>query len=104
MKTKSIVVVTATLAMLTLASCIKKPMACVDSETKTSTVGQSVSFDASCSMDAHHYEWEFGDGATGSGASTTHAYNSKGTFTAKIKAMSKNMKKESEKTITVTIN
>ena len=104
MKTKSIVVAIATLSVLSFSSCMKKPMACVDSETKSTTIGQSVSFDASCSMDAHHYEWEFGDGATGSGATTTHAYNNKGTFTVKIKAMSKNMKKESEKTITVTVN
>ena len=104
MKTKSILVAVATITVLSFSSCMKKPMACVDSPTKTGTVGQSISFDASCSMDAHHYEWEFGDGATGSGASTTHAYNSAGTYTAKIKAMSKNMKKEDEKTVTVTVN
>ena len=104
MKTKSIVVATATLVVLALTSCMKKPMACVDSESKTGTQGQAVSFDAGCSMDAHHIEWEFGDGATGSGSSVSHAYNSKGTFTAKVKAMSKNMKKEDMKSITVTIN
>jgi PKD repeat protein len=104
MKKQSIIVAVAAFALLSFSSCMKKPMACVDSATKTATVGQSVSFDASCTMDAHHYEWDFGDGATGSGATTTHAYNSKGTFTAKIKAMSKNMKKEDEKAVTVTVN
>lgn len=104
--TKSILVAAATITILSFSSCMKKPMACVDSATKTGTVGQAVSFDASCSMDAKHYEWEFGDGATSSGASssTTHAYNSTGSYTAKVKAMSKSMKKMDEKSITVTIN
>ena len=106
MKKQTIAVAIATVVALSFSSCMKKPMACVDSATKTGTVGQSVSFDAGCSMNAMHYQWDFGDGATASGASatTTHAYNSAGTFTTKVKAMSKNMKKEDEKTITVTIN
>ncbi|MBI3518896.1 MAG: PKD domain-containing protein [Bacteroidetes bacterium] len=106
MKTKSILVATATITLLSFSNCMKKPMACVDSATKTGTVGQAVSFDASCSMNAAHYEWDFGDGATSSGssASTTHAYNSAGTYTAKLKAMTKKMKKQDEKTITVTVN
>ncbi len=106
MKKQSIIVAVATFAVLSFSSCMKKPMACVDSATKSGTVGQAVSFDGSCSMDAKHYEWEFGDGATSSGTSaiTTHAYNSAGTYTAKMKAMSKNMKKTDEKSITVTIN
>lgn len=104
MKKQTIIVALATFAVLGFSSCMKAPMACIDSATKSATAGQSVSFDASCSMDAHHYEWEFGDGSTGSGATTTHAYNSKGIYTAKVKAMSKNMKKEDEKAITVTVN
>lgn len=103
---KLILITTLIISILGLASCMKKPMACVDSATKSGTVGQSISFDASCSMDAKHFEWEFGDGATASGSSAlvTHAYNSIGTYTARVKAMSKNMKKESEKLITVTVN
>ena len=104
MKTKSIFMTTAIIAALSFTSCMKEPMACVDSPTKTGTAGQSISFDASCSMDAKHYEWEFGDGGKGEGATVTHVYNTAGTYTAKVKAMSKNMKKENEKTITVTVN
>lgn len=102
--TKSILVALATITMLSFSNCMKKPMACVDSATKTGTVGQSISFDASCSMDAKHIEWDFGDGAMANGTTSTHAYNSAGTYTAKMKAMSKNMKKTDEKSITVTIN
>ena len=106
MKTNSVLITTATVVAFSLISCMKKPMACVDSATKSGTVGQAVSFDAGCSMNAMHYEWDFGDGGTasGTGATTSHAYNSAGTYTAKVKAMSKNMKKTDEKTVTVTIN
>ncbi|MBC7412479.1 MAG: PKD domain-containing protein [Bacteroidia bacterium] len=94
----------ATILVVTLSSCMKAPMACTDASTKTATVGTSVSFDASCSMGAHHYEWMFGDGATGSGASTTHVYNTKGSYTCTVKTLSNNMNKEDSKTIAVTIN
>lgn len=104
MKKQSIIVAVAAFAVLSFSSCMKKPMACVDSESKSGTQGQAISFDAGCSMDAHHIEWDFGDGAMGSGSSVTHAYNSKGTFTAKVKAMDKKMKKEDSKSITVTVN
>ncbi len=104
MKVKAIILIPVAAVALIFASCMKTPMACVDSPSKTATVGQQVSFDASCSMDAKHYTWDFGDGSTGEGETVTHAYNTKGTYTAKVKAMSKNMKKESEKAITVTVN
>lgn len=104
MKTKSILIIMALFGVFAITSCMKEPMACLDSATKSGNVGQSISFDASCSMDAHHYEWTFGDGATGEGASVTHAYNTVGTYSATMTAMSKNRKKEDIKTITVTIN
>lgn len=104
MKTKNKIMSLMFIGTLALASCMKDPMACVDSPTKTGTTGQPISFDASCSMDAMHYEWEFGDGTKAEGATVTHAYSAVGTYTAKVKAMSKDMKKESEKTITVTVN
>jgi len=47
-----------------------------------------VSFDASASYDPDgsitSYKWEFGDGGTGSGATTNHTYEKGGTFTAKL--------------------
>jgi PKD repeat protein len=93
-----------TIFVITLTSCMKAPMACTDGTTKTAAVGASVAFDASCSMNAHHYEWTFGDGAAGAGATTTHVYNAKGNYTCTLKTLSKNMKKEDSKTIAITIN
>lgn len=104
MKIKSILLAATALTVISLSSCMKDPMACVDNTTKTGTVGQAVTFDASCSMDAHHYEWDFGDGATGEGESVTHSYNTAGSYSVTFKAMSKNMKKEDMKMIMVTIN
>ncbi len=90
-------------AILTFSSCQKEPMACFDAPA-TGTVGQSASFNASCSMDAHHYEWNFGDGGTSMDANATHVYNTAGTYTVKLMTMSKNSKKMDEISKTITIN
>ena len=87
---------------LTLSSCMKEPMACIEAPS-SGTVGQSITF-TSCSMDAHHVEWTFGDGATASESTTTHIYSAAGTYTVKLVAMSKNRKKSDEKTQVITIN
>jgi PKD domain len=57
----------------------------------SATVGQPVTFAASASDpdpgDAvTDYQWDFGDGATGSGSSIQHAYSSAGTFTSTVQA------------------
>jgi chitodextrinase len=52
---------------------------------QTVITGETVIFDGSGSSDPDgtivSYEWDFGDGATGSGETTTHAYVSTGTYT-----------------------
>jgi PKD repeat protein len=52
------------------------------------TVGLPVVFDGSGSSDVDgtivSYEWDFGDGGTGSGVSPTHMYGSAGTFTVTL--------------------
>ncbi|AQL42404.1 hypothetical protein BV210_06610 [Halorientalis sp. IM1011] len=51
-------------------------------------VGESISFDGSGSTDPdgsiESIEWEFGDGATATGAFTTHAYSSPGEYTVTL--------------------
>ena len=50
--------------------------------------GQNVAFDGSGSYDTDgyivSYEWDFGDGSTGSGVSTEHSYSSDGTYNATL--------------------
>ena len=50
--------------------------------------GDTVRFDASASRDPDgsivQYLWEFGDGATGTGRTVTHAYASPGTYTVRL--------------------
>lgn len=49
------------------------------------SVGQTVNFNASTTVIAPGrtatYSWDFGDGSTGSGVTTTHAYSAAGTYT-----------------------
>lgn len=51
------------------------------------TEGESVSFSANVRGDSPlTYNWDFGDGETGSGASPTHTYDSTGTYTVELMA------------------
>jgi PKD repeat protein len=56
----------------------------------TSAVGLPVSFDGSTSTDSDGsvvgYAWDFGDGATGTGATMTHRYGKSGTYTVSLTA------------------
>lgn len=89
--------------VMAFTACQKKPMACFEAPS-TATIAQPVSFNASCSMEAHHYEWSFGDGATSMSQNPTHTYNTSGTYTVKLMTMSKNSKKMDEATKTITVN
>lgn len=105
MKAKIKIVSTITLAgLLAITSCQKEPMACFDASPTTITAGQSVNFTSACSMDAHHYEWEFGDGGTSMDANPSHTYSTAGSYTVKLKTMSKNSKKMDETSKTITVN
>jgi len=65
-----------------------EPPQAVTSVTKTSAVmGEILSFDGTASTDdvgIVSYAWDFGDGATASGAIAAHAYGSRGTFLANL--------------------
>ena len=68
----------------------------------TGKVGTSITF-VSCSTDAHHVEWDFGNSATATGASVTHAYNTVGTYTVKMTAWNEAKTKSDSKTASITI-
>ena len=65
---------------------ITKPVANAGQD-QTGKVGASVTFDAGASsdnVDIVSYEWNFGDGTTGTGKTTTHTYTSPGTYTVTL--------------------
>lgn len=53
----------------------------------------TVNFDASGSTDTtsgiESYEWDFGDGSTGSGVSSSHTYSAEGTYTVTLRVWDK---------------
>lgn len=57
----------------------------------TGTTGVPVAFDGTGSIDPDgsivSYSWDFGDGATGTGATPTHIYNSPGTYNVTLEVM-----------------
>ncbi len=66
----------------------ESPVAALTTDVTSGNIPLTVSFDASESSDpeddALTYAWDFGDGSTGSGATTSHTYTEEGTFTAEV--------------------
>jgi len=64
------------------------PVALFEASPMSGNSPLKVEFDASYSYDPDgnitSYEWDFGDGNTGSGITTTHTYQNEGTYTAKL--------------------
>jgi serine protease len=88
---------------LIFAGCMKKPKACFDASKTNAAVNESITFTSTCSENAHHYEWDFGDGAKSTDASPSHAFANTGTYSVKLMTMSMNSKKDDAITKTVTI-
>ncbi len=88
---------------MAFTSCQKKPTACFDASKTTAALNESISFTSTCSKNAHHYEWEFGDGSKSTDANSSHAYSNVGTYTVKLKTMSMNSKKMNETSKTITV-
>ncbi|MCX6802865.1 MAG: PKD domain-containing protein [Candidatus Diapherotrites archaeon] len=55
--------------------------ACITADPLSGKPPLKVKFDASCSLNATTYSWDFGDGKTGTGATVEHTYDSKSSFT-----------------------
>ncbi len=90
------------IGVIAFSGCTKTPMACC-SLPETGTIGQSISFNSTCSTNSSKYKWDFGDGATTTDANPTHIYNTAGTYTVKLMAMSSNESKMSETSKTIKI-
>jgi len=62
------------------------PTAVILTSPTSPVIGQTINFNASTSRPApgrtiRSYTWDFGDGRTGSGPTTTHSYDASGTYT-----------------------
>lgn len=88
---------------MTFVGCMKMPMACC-TVPATGTINVAITFNSDCSMDAHHYEWDFGDGSMSMDANTTHTYTTAGMYTVVLTTTSENEKKMDEISQTITIN
>ena len=101
---RKILFLLAVVATITLTTNCHKatPVACLSNTPATGKVGVSLTF-TSCSTDAHHEEWDFGDAATATGTTVTHAYSKAGTFTVKMTALNGAKTKSDSKTATITI-
>ena len=88
--------------LLLFSGCQKQPNACFTSNSGKIYVGDAVSF-SSCSTDAYEYEWDFGDGTTGSGSTASHIYYSAGNYIVTLTVSSKNEKKSDVTTDGITV-
>ena len=94
--------------VFSLAGCIPIPV--LDITPSAPAAGESVTFDGSGTIVSNvptdtvavSYRWTFGDGTTGSGASTTHTYESAGTYDVTLKVIdSAGRVGETKETLTV---
>jgi PKD repeat protein len=67
---------------------LQPPVADADPNTQSFKIGGTANFDGSNSYDPDgtivSYDWDFGDGNTGSGVTTSHVYTTDGTFTVTL--------------------
>ena len=83
-------------AVLCFASCTEPtPTASFTASTTNAVVGDNIYF-TNKSMDAGHYEWDFGDGQTSTDSNPSHVYSSKGVYYVKLTAYSTKRKKSHE--------
>lgn len=93
-------------AILGQAATDNRPIAAI-SDIGQTVVGQPISLDGSASFDptnassALSYAWDFGDGATATGATVNHTYNNAGTYTLTLTVHSSIGSRQVSKLLTI---
>lgn len=64
-------------------------------------LNDEVEFNAACSPDVDEYAWEFGDGASTTGAKVQHKYNVAGTFNVKMTAKNDSKSFSASRNVTI---
>ncbi len=85
-----------------LTSCQKEPTAGFTADNASVLTDEVIQF-SNTSTDGDSYLWDFGDGGTSTDLSPTYSYTSPGSFTVKLTAFSKNGKKTSDATLSITV-
>ena len=86
-----------------LSSCTKTPTACVNLDSNSYNVGDTITF-KNCSMDGSEYLWDFEDGNTSTEVNPIHAYESAGEYSVLLQVISNNGKKSHSIVIPIEIN
>jgi len=89
----------------TVATVVNQPISGLSAANDSPTrLGSVTAFTATIATGSNvAYEWNFGDGATGSGANTTHAYAAIGTYTATVTATN-SLNSQTASTVVVVID
>jgi len=105
-KNQFFIVAISAIFIFAFSSCMNHddPMGCFTTSATTINAGETIDFDGSCSTDTHHWEWDFGDGATGEGESISHTYNNPGIYDVSLAVHNEDMSKMNEEMITITVN
>jgi PKD repeat protein len=88
---KPIVKILSATAIVLLASCTAKPVACfIVDKGKTAKPNEEVQFDAACTLNADTYSWNFGDSTTRTGITTRRKFTVAKTYRVVLTATKNN--------------
>jgi PKD repeat protein len=90
------------LVVFSLTGCQKEPAASFTASKTLATVNENITF-TNTTGDGDHYEWDFGDGSKSEETSPSHSFTKVGDYVVTLKAFSKNGKKTSSVSETITI-
>lgn len=87
---------------LFIASCQKQPKASFEVSGTSFNTGETINF-TNTSEDAASYEWNFGDGSKSNDKNPTHSYSTQGSYLITLVAFSKNERKKSSYSNSVSV-
>lgn len=80
----------------------KEPSTSFTASKNTVVTGEVINF-TNTTVDGFIFEWNFGDGTTSTLENPTHSYEDTGTYNVQLTSFSKNGKKSSSSTLTITV-
>ncbi len=102
MKMKILIITAVIITIATFTSCQKEPLTSFRASKTTVVTGEVITF-TNTTVDGYTYEWNFGDGTTSTLENPTHSYENAGIYNVLLTSFSKNGKKSSSSSITITV-